>query len=363
MDIFDSNLNPFSILIKARNQAVDSVFYDTSSLTLEEWLSLTPWVDKKGKIIVVPPTSAREKGVRDTIRHYPSADLFVKSQDWHEVHGIAVAGVGSSVIGTAALARNVADYFDGPVAGIVSGYGLSDVVLEGLGGWFFYGKLDQFRYDMQNAVADLSAVIAENFARGSNVKKFARMYFDSPLDAYIPSNPDVSALHDVLFERYQHGNGAKNLCLLVGHSKGNLLISAALNHMCQALRDGAGGVEGLAFRHLAVVTFGAVVDLPNDLILEKNQHQFLGTLDVLGLMNSRRSAAGDMPAKYRVPGEWHSLNTKMPGHMDVKKCLEAARIPKEAIPDDGGGLNGVITGRIAERRNRVAAAMSAMAAG
>lgn len=103
MDIFDSNTNPFSILFKARNQAIDAVFYDVHSLTLEEWLSLTPWVDKKGKIIVVSPSASPKP-----IRHYESSFEFLQSDDWKSILAVAVAGVGSSVVGTAALARNVA---------------------------------------------------------------------------------------------------------------------------------------------------------------------------------------------------------------------------------------------------------------
>ncbi|MFC5462080.1 hypothetical protein [Massilia niabensis] len=41
---------------------------------------------------------------------------------------LAVAGVGSSALGTAAFARNVADAFGEPVAGLVSGYGMADLL-------------------------------------------------------------------------------------------------------------------------------------------------------------------------------------------------------------------------------------------
>ena len=78
MDILESNLNPYSILFKARNQAVDSVFYDVSSLTFQEWLQLTPWVDKKGKIIVVSPSGQiSQDGKPSVIRHYESSDEFL----------------------------------------------------------------------------------------------------------------------------------------------------------------------------------------------------------------------------------------------------------------------------------------------
>src|SRR3954454_716461 len=123
MNPIESNMLPFNILFKARNQAIDIIFYDVSSLTFDEWMSLTPWVDRKGKIIVVSPSESVAPGGKvQSIRHYESSDEFLRSEDWKTVAAVAVAGVGSSVCGTAAMARNVADAVGGDVAGIVSGY-------------------------------------------------------------------------------------------------------------------------------------------------------------------------------------------------------------------------------------------------
>jgi len=338
---------PLGLLLKARNQAIDAVFYDVSALTFQEWLSLNPLTDKKGKIIVVPPGDSPGR----TIRHYESAEEFLQSDDWKNVIAIAVAGVGGSVIGTAALARNVADACQGDVAGVVSGYGVSDVVLEGLGGWYFYDKLDQLRYEMSIALDDLSAILSTCFAKETNVKKYLGKYFDSPLDAYIPPNPDVMALYSILLRRYEHQN--TNLRLLVGHSKGNLLIGDVLNHLSYALRDVDKG-EDKAFHNLAVVTLGAVVDIPKDMILKENQYQFLGTLDGIGRANSR-SLAGDIAPRKRIPGTWHSLNSKLLGHMDVMEILkDRVKLPPpiEAAHQDGENRVAV------ERRNRLASAFA-----
>jgi len=338
---------PLGLLLKARNQAIDAVFYDVSALTFQEWLSLNPLTDKKGKIIVVPPGDSPGR----TIRHYESAEEFLQSDDWKNVIAIAVAGVGGSVIGTAALARNVADACQGDVAGVVSGYGVSDVVLEGLGGWYFYGKLDQARYEMSSALDDLSAILSTCFAKETNVKKYLGKYFDSPLDAYIPPNPDVMALYSILLRRYEHQN--TNLRLLVGHSKGNLLIGDVLNHLSYDLRDVDKGADK-AFHNLAVVTLGAVVDIPKDMILKENQYQFLGTLDGIGRANSR-SLAGDIAPRKRIPGTWHSLNSKLLGHMDVMEILkDRVKLPPpiEAAHQDGENRVAV------ERRNRLASAFA-----
>jgi hypothetical protein len=76
------------------------------------------------------------------------------------------------------------------------------------------------------------------------------------------------------------------------------------------------------FNSLAVVTLGAVVDLPTSLIKKENQYQFLGTLDLLGRLNSR-SIAGDIPAEaIRIDGAAHHLNTKIPAYLDVRKVLQ-----------------------------------------
>jgi hypothetical protein len=345
------DFTPFGLLMKARNQAIDAVFYDVSSLTFEEWLGLNPAADRKGKIIVVSPS-----GSGKPIRHYKSAEQFAASDDWEKVFAIAIAGVGSSAIGTAALARNIADAFKdrslGDVAGIVSGYGVSDVAQEAMGGWFFYGKIDQMRYEMENVIDDLGAAVSEYFAKGTDVRQQLRKYFGSPLDDYVPFGPDVHALQEILGRRLDHRN--TSIRLLVGHSKGNLLISDVLNYFRTALQDGPGS-DNLAFRNLAVVTLGAVVDISKDVIPEENIHQFLGTFDSLGYLNSR-SNFGDLAPRTRLPGKWHSLNRHFLGHMDVIELLRKVPIPGPLKPP-GTGADPVVV----ERTNRITASLRAQA--
>ena len=132
--------------LKLRNQVADSFFYDVDALDLAEREMLSPHVDLKGTIIVVSP---RAKG--GGIRHYKSALGFML-EEGNRIEVVAIAGVGSSVLGTAALARNVADHYDRDVAGIVTGYGLTDVVLEGFGGFFYYGAIDRLRYEAERRV-------------------------------------------------------------------------------------------------------------------------------------------------------------------------------------------------------------------
>jgi hypothetical protein len=328
MPILERN-NPLMPLITGRNQLIDAVFYDVTSLTAREWLSLKPLEDRKGGIVVVSPLKTNEP-----IRHYEHPlEFIVKERD--RVEAIAVAGVGSSVVGTAALARTVADTYNISVAGIVSGYGLSDVVLEGLGGWFFYGRIDQLRYEMEKGLADLNAFLSQTFARGDHAKAFLKN-FEFPLDDYVPPSLDVSCLNEILLVRYLNATRPKmKIRLLVGHSKGSLLISSALNHMNNELISIIGNEkyhsEDLSMKNLVVVTLGAVVDLPTELIKRENQYQFLGSLDCLGRLNSR-SLFGDIAEGVTwIDGAGHYLNTKIPGHLDVKAVLQQY-LPTSKLP-------------------------------
>ena len=99
---------------RQRNAVIDNFFYDNASLTLEEKAKLSPLVDREGSIIVVPPSNSDRQ-----IRHYKRALRFM-NKEGPTIRAIAVAGVGSSALGTAALARNIADALDTDVAGIVT---------------------------------------------------------------------------------------------------------------------------------------------------------------------------------------------------------------------------------------------------
>jgi hypothetical protein len=319
--------NPLMALLSSRNQLADAIFYDVTSLSPSEWIALKPWVDQKGGIVVVPPTNSREP-----IRHYKHPLEFILNER-DKVEAIAVAGVGSSVVGTAALARNVADVYDFSVAGIVSGFGLSDIVLEGLGGWYFYGQVDQLRYEMERGFADLRAIVTKSF--GGKGDRFLDR-FDFPLDDYVPPMLDIGGLNEILMVRYLNAAQPKlKIRLLVGHSKGNLLISSALNHICGELRDMMGDTTflkaDLAMKNLAVVSLGAVVDLPSKLVPLENQHQFIGTLDVLGRLNSRSLGGNLSDAAIRIDGAMHHLNTRIPAYFDAKAVLNEY-LPKSKVP-------------------------------
>ncbi len=286
-------------VFKTRNAGLDALFYDIAALTPDEQAGLGPGVDEEGALIVVPPGGSGQR-----IRHHPDLTHFLAAEG-ATVQALVVAGVGSSALGTAALARNVADAYGIEVAGLVSGYGASDLLSEALGGWFFYGATDRFRHGLRELARRAApSVPPAPAASGGRVGARARPL--SPL-------ADLDALGGLL------AAAPPRLRLLVGHSKGCLMIDHALERHADALRRQ--GRDSPLFERLRIVTFGAVCDLPP---VYRHRHQFLGALDGFGGLNSRL----DLPFS-RVPGAWHHLNRRLPAHLDAVACL------REQVPRDG----------------------------
>lgn len=286
-----------SLPVKGRNNLLDRVFYDVSGLNVDEQAELSPLTDREGTVLLVYPTKARTK-----FDHFRNAlQLYLHKRN--EVEGIAVAGVGSSVLGTAALARNVADAIDAPVAGIVSGYGVSDLMAEALGGWFFFGAIDRNKYKAESLMAALSrgGSAAAADSTGETMK-----WSNAKLDG-LPLQSDTTALLDLLEA------GLPNLNWLVGHSKGCLLIDFVLERYA---RERADQPDPL-YDRLNVVTLGAVVDLPNKF---KKVTQVIGAIDSFGKLNSSLSV------RHReVPGAWHHLNRDMPAHLDAVDVVSSVK--------------------------------------
>ena len=160
--------------LRNRNQLLDDLFYDVGSLTPAERKDLSPSVDREGTLIVVSPSAARRG-----IRHYRNSWRMLEAEG-DEVAGVAIAGVGRSVLGTAALARNVADAVGGDIVGLVSGYGVSDLLSEALGGWFFLGAIDRISHELDlmleqlNRAATLFEPMAATLLAVSNVRTPSR---------------------------------------------------------------------------------------------------------------------------------------------------------------------------------------------
>lgn len=221
---------------------------------------------------------------------------------------IRSAGVGSSAVGTAALARNVADHLQRPVAGVVSGLGLADVMTEAVGGWFVLGA--------HNTVRDLLARLFDAYELKDHVRDPAShldmmAHFDSlgiDRNRFIYGSPDSSAL------LYPVSKLGRRITLLVGHSKGNYSIDNALRGWLAAGKATSVPVPS----DLCIVTLGAVIRFPSEFT---RVYQFIGQVDFFGMMNSRVALE-----HVRVPGAWHSLNTMVPGPLAVSEALRAVGV-------------------------------------
>ena len=78
------------------------------------------------------------------VHTYKSVEAFLTSpyQETRDVDIVTITGVGSSALGSAALAWDVSVALQKPVLALVPGYGVADVLLQSLGGWFAFGLHD-----------------------------------------------------------------------------------------------------------------------------------------------------------------------------------------------------------------------------
>lgn len=280
-------------LLRARNNALDQLFYDVDAIPAIWRRRLLRWSDPSGSVVVVHPGNGRDRD----IEHFEHIEKFVASLARRSVATVALAGVGSSALGTAALAANAADAIGKPVAGIVSGYGLADVLVEGLLGWFVlrpYNRLRQL-VDAYLRFADpiVHAISATTQPNGD----------PSRLVSYVRGLPDADALEALL------ALPRPFVATIVGHSKGNLCIAAAL-----------GNLSGAQWRdvcpRLSVVTLGALVELPANVGATR---QFIGALDGFGLVNSVLPQVS-----IAVPWATHTLNTRWPFHLAASQAIADA---------------------------------------
>lgn len=270
---------------RRRNAVLDAIFYDVGVVTPAEAASVAPWLAREGALLIVPPSGA------GMLRICPDIEDFATNGGIH-TRILAVAGVGSSALGTAAFARNVADAFGEPVAGLVSGYGLADMITEAAGGWFWFGGLNRIRH-MYEQIDDL--------ARGN---KFEISWPSGPMNP-ARASLDTRTLCQLLTDRRFHFG------LLTGHSKGNLVISEALYDLRDEHQDDALG-------DLAIVTISAAIAMPPRY---RNIIDVMGEVDWFGAMNSNMAIS----VEYRPRNAWHHTNTELNWHLPVREVMSALR--------------------------------------
>jgi hypothetical protein len=264
-------------LVQPRNRLIDTIFYNIDSKDQQEVIDHGGTA--QGSIILISPDPS------DTLKFFPDAVEFFGDPCCQEVGAISVAGVGSSAIGAVGLARDVANATGLPVAAIVSGYGCDDVIYEALGGWFFLREVNELEFlNEQIGLASVPGLFA------------AIETCDS-----VGAGPDIATAKSLL-----RATRLRQLRWVVGHSKGNLVISGAISEL---LVEG----EHLDFDRVNIALFGALTALPPGVGC---QYQFIGNLDVLGWINSRLNIAHKL-----VIGAMHHLNTRLPCHMNAVEQL------------------------------------------
>jgi hypothetical protein len=286
--------SPFRPLLDGRdNTALDGLFYDISALSHVEREKLRRPGKVEGMILEVGPSWQPSLRVWDRLSQCD--DLAPRYR------AITVAGVGSSALGAAALARNVADALRGRVLAVVSGHGLGDLASEAAGGFFLFGGVNAMRHSAN------TFDIAMDTARAFNPwLPEPAMATPDPGQGFQLArfSEDVKALLALL-------EGRVEADWLVGHSKGNLVISEAL----YALRASHEARFAKVAAQVPIVTFGARIAMPKEV---ESVIDVMGDLDSFGALNSRPDIGIDVT----VPGAWHHTNTRLPFHVPVTKVLE-----------------------------------------
>jgi hypothetical protein len=278
-------------LLRAGNNVLDLLFYDIHAIPAATRRDLLRWSDPDGSILVVHPGDGHERKVS----HFEHVEDFLASPKANRLEVVAIAGVGSSALGTAALAANVADALDRPVVGIVSGYGLADALAEGLIGWFVLRPTNLLRQIIDTGFAPLAPVLRKISADTQPNGDPRRLV------AYVRGLPETDCLNRLL------SLPQSPVAIMVGHSKGNLSIATALDNLTQEQWE-------TLFPRLTVATLGALVQLPASLA---GARQFMGMLDNFGLMNSTLPQAAMF-----VPWATHTLNTRLPFHLAARDSIE-----------------------------------------
>ena len=209
---------------------------------------------------------------------------------------MSVTGVGSSALGSVAFAWDISAALGEPVAAVVPGYGVADVVSQGLGGFYGFEGYDLMQTAMQNFLASFApalALIGKELARSTPGHAFAKT--GAPVFRHGSAASDD--VHGILAQ-------VPGITRVIGHSKGALAIENALRSLPAARTEG-----------LTVLTFGAVIAEERP---QAKYAQYLGLIDALGTANS----LGRTP-EHRPFAE-HTTNTMLPFNLEIGKLVAEA---------------------------------------
>lgn len=250
--------------------------------------------DPEGTILVIdlskPPYISKYRNVSTFLRNGLTSERRLET--------ISVTGVGSSALGSAAFAWNIAVGIGAPVAAIVPGFGLADAVSQALGGWFGLEFQDFLRSVTQQFLAVHAAAIATPGHGLTLTTPGVELAPNSAAPVFRYGSPSADILHDILKE-------SRQICRLVGHSKGALCIANAVNSLDHERTDG-----------VQIVTLGCPVGQNQP---QAAYRQYLGWFDVLGMAN----------AWGHLPNEWllatHTTNRTLPLGIPVTQLCTDGR--------------------------------------
>jgi hypothetical protein len=315
-------VEPMLRMCRLTNTALDILFYDVGALTTAllakgrtvdtaasadlvlaphplESLDLSALTNPSGSVIVVDANLAPY--VRPPFRQMDQFFAHANGPEGAGLHTIAITGVGSSAFGSVAFAWDISAALGEPVAAVVPGYGLADLVPQALGGWFgfeMYGALQTAAQDFLAHFAPVLALMGKELARTTPGHALA--------STGAPVFRHGSAASDDVHAVLQHVPG---ITRLIGHSKGALAIENALRSLSAERTE-----------KLSVLTFGCVV---SEELAHRNYTQYLGWIDALGFLNSSGNEPESRPVTH------HSTNTFIPLSMPVAEFVTRAMAGRE----------------------------------
>jgi hypothetical protein len=298
LDCLFYDVGVLSAALLARGAVVDTEVAANANWSRRRFaiLDLTAQSNPSGSIIVVDANLA-------PYVYKPFLDMeaffdFANDSENAGLHTLTVTGVGSSAFGSVAFAWYVSKALGQPVAAIVPGYGLADVIPQALGGWFGFEMYDEIQSVAQEFLANFApslAMMGKDLARSTPGRETAST--GAPVFRHGSAASDD--VHAIL-------RTVPGITRVVGHSKGALAIENALRSLASDRT-----------KEITVHTFGCVI---SEAVSCKHYSQYLGLIDALGFLNSLNNVPEHRPLAD------HSTNSLIPLSLQVADSLASASV-------------------------------------